>query len=130
MRKLSQWEYFVHFILCQRERKRHWVVCRARPCILRFRAVDCFILGGRRPWVSKHHNDCVRGEICFKEVVSNTRLDLNHPSFTHLVYEFLITCKFLLKYIQYLFITLVYHIYLCYCLYLDLCVILFTSSQK
>ena len=40
-----------------------------------------FILGGRRPWVSKHHSDCVRGEICFKEIVSNTRFDLNCSSF-------------------------------------------------
>ena len=121
---------FCAFILCQREWKRHWVVRRAWLCVLRFRAVDHFILEGKRPWVSKHHNDCVRGEICFKEVVSNTRLDLNHPSFTHLVYEFLITCKFLLKYIQCLFITFAYHIYLCYCLYLDLYVVPFALSQK
>ena len=84
----------MHFILCQRERKRHWVVRKARPCELCFRAVDHFILGGRRPWVSKHHSDCIRGEICFKEIVSNTRLNLNHSFFTHLVYEFLIICRF------------------------------------
>ena len=64
-------------ILCQRERKMHWVVRRAWPCVLRFHAEDHFILGGRRPWVSKHYSDCVKGEICFKEIVSNTRLDLN-----------------------------------------------------
>ena len=93
---------FCAFILCQRERKRHWVVRRARPCVLRFHVVDHFILGGRRPWVSKHHSDCVRGEICFKEIMSNTRLDLNHSSFMHLVCEFLIICRFLLKSIQYL----------------------------
>ena len=109
------WEYFfVHFILCQRERKRHWVVRRARPCELCFRAVDHFILGSRRPWVLKHHSDCMRGEICFKEIVSNTRLNLNHSFFTHLVYEFLIIyrffffwkCRFLFIYIVtiYLFI--------------------------
>ena len=84
----------MHFILCQRERKRHWVVRRTRPCELCFCAVDHFILGGRRPWVSKHHSDCMRGEICFKEIVSNTRLNLNHSFFTHLVYEFLIICRF------------------------------------
>ena len=67
--------------MCQRERNMHWVVRRARPCMLRFCAVDYFILRGRRPWVSKHHSDCVRSEICFKEIVSNTRLDLNCLSF-------------------------------------------------
>ena len=40
----------------------------------------------------------IRGEICFKEIVSNTRLDLNHSSFTHLACEFLIICKYLLIY--------------------------------
>ena len=67
--------------MCQRERKRHWVVHRAWPCVLRFRAVDHFILGGKHPQVSKHHSDCVKGKICFKEIVSNTRLDLNYSSF-------------------------------------------------
>ena len=121
---------FCAFILCQRERKRHWVVRKARPCVLRFHVADHFILGGRHLWVSKHHSDCVRGEICFKEIVLNTRLDLNDSSFMHLVCEFLTICRFLLKYIQYLFIALVYHIYLYYCLYLDLCVVPFTLSQK
>ena len=69
------------FILCQRKRKRHWVVRRARPFVLRFHVENHFILGGRRPRVSKHHSDCVRGEICFKEIVSNTRFDLNCSSF-------------------------------------------------
>ena len=117
------------FILCQRERKRHWVVRRARPCVLRFHAVNHFILGGRRLWVSKYHSDCVMGEICFKEIVSNTRLDLNHLSFTHFVYEFLIICRFLLIYVQYLFIVFVYHIYLCYCLCLDLYVFLLLNHK-
>ena len=36
--------------------------------------------------------------------------------------------KFL--YIQYLFITFAYHIYLCYCLYLNLYVVLFLFNQK
>ena len=101
---LLQWEYFVHFILCQKERKRHWVVRRAQPCVLRFRVVDHFIPGGRHLWVSKYHSNCVRGEIYFKEIVSNTRLDLNHSFFMHLVCEFLIICRFILIYIQYLFI--------------------------
>ena len=120
--------------LCQRERERHWVVQKAQPCVLRFCVVNHFILRGRRSWVSKHRNDCVRGEICFKEIVSNTRLDLNHSFFTHLVCEFLIICRFLYIYIyiyiQYLFIVLVYHIYLCYCLYLDLCVVSFCLIIK
>ena len=101
---LLQWEYFVHFILCQKERKRHWVVRRAQPCVLRFRVVDHFIPGGRHLWVSKYHSNCVRGEIYFKEIVSNTILDLNHSFFMHLVCEFLIICRFILIYIQYLFI--------------------------
>ena len=121
---------FCAFMLCQRERKRHWEVCRAWPCVLRFHVVDRFILGGRRLLVSKHHSDCVKGEIYFKEIVSNTRLYLNHSFFTHLVCEFLIICRFLLIYIQYLFIAFAYHIYLCYCLFLDLCIFPFTLSQK
>ena len=40
----------------------------------------------------------MKGEICIKEIVSNTRFDLNNRSFTHLVYELLIICKFLLIY--------------------------------
>ena len=40
---------FCAFILCQRERKRHCVVRRARPCVLRFRAIDNFIQGAKRP---------------------------------------------------------------------------------
>ena len=100
----------------------------ARPCVLRFHVVNHFILGGICPWVSKHHSDCVRDKICFKEIVSNTRLNMIHSSFIHLVYEFLIICKFLLLYIQYIFITFVYHIYLCYYLFLDLCIIPFTLS--
>ena len=130
LRKIFLVRYFWAVILCQRERKRHWVVRRARSCVLRFCAIDHFILGGKRPWVSKHDNDYVRGEICFKEIVSKTRLDLNYSFFTYLVCEFLIICRFILIYIQYLFIALVYLIYLCYCLYLDLCVIPFSLSQK
>ena len=131
LRKNSPVRIFCAFILFQRERKRHWVVRRAQPCVLHFCAVDHFILGGRRPWVSKHRSNCVRGEICFKEIVSNTRLiNLNHLSFKHLVCEFLIISIILFKYIQYLFITLVYHIYLCCCLYLDLCAVHFALSQN
>ena len=40
-RKLSQWD-FCSFILCQRERKRHWVVRRARPWVLLLCAVWWF----------------------------------------------------------------------------------------
>ena len=111
---------FVHFILCQRERKRHWVVHRAWHCVIHFCAIDHLILGGRHSWVSKYHSDCVRVEICFKEIVLNTRLDLNYSCFTYLICEFLIIYKFLLIYIQ----------YLCYCLFSDLCIIPFTLSQK
>ena len=112
---------FCAFILCQRERKRHWVVCRARPCVLRFRVVDHFILGGRRPWVSKHHSDCVRGEICFKEIMSNTRLDLNHSSFMHLVCEFLIICRFLLIYIIYFYYFCLSHLFVLLLIFRSVC---------
>ena len=85
----------IHF-MSKRERKRHWVFRKVRPCVLRFHAVNYFILRDIRLWVSKHHSNCVRGEIYFKEIVSNTRLDLNHSFFTHLICEFLIICRFLL----------------------------------
>ena len=88
----------IHF-MSKRERKRHWVFRRVRPCVLRFHAVNYFILRDIRLWVSKHHSNCVRGEIYFKEILSNTRLDLNHSFFTHLIYEFLIICRFQLIYI-------------------------------
>ena len=55
--------------------------------------------------------DCVRGKIYFKEIVSNTKLDLYHSSFIHLVREFLIIFVDFFLYIQYLFIGFVYHIY-------------------
>ena len=99
------------FILYQRERKRHCVVCKARHCVLRFLVVDHFILGGRSLWVSKHHPDYVRGEICFKEIVSNTRLDLNHSSFMHLICEFLIICRFLLIYTVSIYCVCLLHLF-------------------
>ena len=58
---------FIHS--CQRERKRHWVVRRARPWVLLLHVVYHFILGGKRPRVLKHHNKSVRGEICFKKIM-------------------------------------------------------------
>ena len=72
---------FFAFILSQRERKRHWVVHRAQPCVLHFHVIDHFIRGSRRLWVLKHYIDCVKGEICFKEIVSNTKFDMNYSSF-------------------------------------------------
>ena len=69
-------------------------------------------------------------KIYFKEIMSKTRLDLNCSSFTYLVCEFLVIYRFLFIYIQYLFIAFTYHIYLCYCLFLGLCIISFTLSQK
>ena len=72
---------FFAFILSQRERKRHWVVHEAQPCVLHFHVIDHFILGSRRLWVLKHYNDRVKGEICFKEIVSNTKFDMNYSSF-------------------------------------------------
>ena len=91
-----------------------------------FRDVYHFILEGRRLCVSKHHNDYVRDEIYFKEIVSNTRLDLNHLSFTYLVYEFLIIYKFLLTYtvsiyyfyLSHLFVLLFIFRHVCYSFYL------------
>ena len=47
-------------------------------------------------------------EICFKKIVSNIRFDLNNLSLMHLVCEFLIIYRFLLIYIQYLFIAFTY----------------------
>ena len=45
-----------------------------------------------------YHKNLMNHYIRFKEIVSNTKLDLNHPSFMHLVCEFLIICRFLLIY--------------------------------
>ena len=51
--------------------------------------------------------DCVRNEIYFKEIVSNTILYLNYSSFTHLVYGFF----------NYLQISYIYTIFIhCFCL--------------
>jgi len=54
----------------------------------------------------------VRGEIYFKEIVSNTRIDLYHSSFTHLVCEFLIS----LQIYSYIYI---YRYISIYCFYLS-----------
>ena len=124
--------FWAFSFLCQKERKKHWVVRRARLCVLCLRTVNHFILKGRCLWVSKYHSDCVRGEICFTEIMSNTRLNLNHSSFTHLICEFfnyLQISSFIYIYSIY-FLFFVYHIYLCYYLYLVRHVILFTLSQK
>ena len=94
LEKLFQRENWVCIHLSQRERKRHRVVCRVRtlcacsPCCRSFYDVRG----------SQSTTNCVRGEICFKKIVSNTRLDLIHSSFMQLVCEFLIICKFLLIY--------------------------------
>ena len=125
---------FVHSFLCQREREKHWVVRRARPCVLRFRAVDHFILGGKHPRVSKHHSDCVKGEICFKEIVSNTRLDLNYSSFHAFglwVFNYLQISSHIYIYIYSVFVYCSCLLYLfVFFLYLDLCVVPFALSQK
>ena len=42
----------------------------------------------------------------------------------------LIIYRFLFIYIQYLFIPFLYHIYLCYYLILDICIVPFALSQK
>ena len=111
---------FCTFILCQRERKRHWVVRRARPCLLRFCAVDHFILG-KSLWASKHHNDCVRGEICFKEIMSNIGLDLNHSFFTHLVCEFLIICRFLSIYSVFVYFSCLSYLFIVLLIFRSVC---------
>ena len=80
--------FWAFSFLCQKERKKHWVVRRARLCVLCLRTVNHFIMKGICLWVSKHHSDCVRGEICFTEIMSNTRLNPNHSSFTYLICEF------------------------------------------
>ena len=125
-KKLSKREYFCAFILCQRERERYWVVHRARPCVLRFRAEDHFILGGRHSRVSKHHSESVRSEICFKEIVSNTRLDLNCSSF-HAFGLWVFNCLQISIYIYSVFINCIYLSHL-FVLFLILCIVLFTLS--
>ena len=118
-KKLSQREnIFVHSFWV-RERKKHKVVCRKRTLCFFF---VLWIILSQEADVreSQSTTNCVRGKIYFKEIVSNTRLDLNCLSFTHLVCKLLIICRFLLIYIQYLFVVFAYHIYLYYCLYLDL----------
>ena len=47
--------------------------------------------------------DYVRDEICFKEIVSNTKLDLIQSSFMHLVCEFLIILQISFIYAVYIY---------------------------
>ena len=74
---------------------------------------------------SQSTTDCVRSEICFKEMVSNTRLDLNHLSFKHLVCEFLIICRFLFIYLLLLLIT-----FICVIACIQICMLFFLVNHK
>ena len=122
--KLFQRKNFVHSFESKREKETQ-SSSQSMDLVCFFSVLQIILSWEADIHESQSITNCVRVEIYFKEIVSNTRLDLYHSFFTHLVCEFLIICKLLLIYIQYLFIIFVYHIYLCYCLYLDLYVIPF-----
>ena len=63
---------------------------------------------------SQSITDYVRGEICFKEIMLNIRLDLYHSPFTHLVCEFLIILQIFFY---------IYSIYLLFLSIISICVI-------
>ena len=80
--------------LSQRERKKHSIVRRARTLCASFPCCRSFY--SRRQMSVSLKAGCVRGKICFKEIVSNTKLDPIHSSFTHLACKFIIIWRFLL----------------------------------
>ena len=78
-------------------------------------AVYLYIMEGRHLWISKHHRrNSVRGEICFKEVTSNSKLD-----------QFYIICSslciwsmsYLFSYFYYLYVLLICYYYYYYYYY-------------
>ena len=97
--------------------------------MFRFRTRDHFILGGRRLWVSKHHSDCVRGEICFKEIVSNTRLDLNHSSFSIWSVNFLIICKFFFIYTVSIYCVCLSHLFVLLLIFKSICCLFYFITK-
>ena len=86
--------------LSQKEKKKHSIVRRARtlcassPC--------CRSFYSRRQSMSLKVG-CVRRKIYFKEIVSNTRLDLIHSFFTHLICKFLIILQISFIYAIYIY---------------------------
>ena len=71
---------------------------------------------------SQNTTICVRVEIYFKEIVSNTRLDLNHLSFTHLVCKLLIICRFLFKDMQSIYLLfLLSHLFVLLLIFRSIC---------
>ena len=108
----------MHSFECIRERKKHSIVrraqtlCASSPC--------CRLFYSRRQISVSLKAGCVRRKICFKEIVLNTRLDLIHSSFTHLVCQFIIIWRFFFYiysiYLLFLPITSIYviaYIYIC-----------------
>ena len=75
MRKLSQRNVFVHTLYRVIERERDTVqFTEHRDCSASSMCCDCFILEANvRESLSTTR--CVKGKICFKEIMSNTRLD-------------------------------------------------------
>jgi len=63
----------------------------------------------------------VSGEICFKKILSNTRLDLNHSFFVHLICEFLIICRFLLIYLAYFYCFCLLHLFVLLLIIISIC---------
>ena len=121
-------EIFCTFIWDKEREKNIESFAKHEPCVILLCAIDHFILKDRRPWVSKHQKLC-GGEICLKEIVSNTRLDLNHSSFMHLVCKLLIICRSFFFYKYNIYLLLCYHIFLCYCLFLDMYIVLLINHS-
>ena len=105
--------------LSQRERKKHSIVRRARtlcafsPC--------CRSFYSRRQTFVSLKAGCVRGKICFKEIVSNTRLDLIHSSFTHLVCQFIIIWRFLFIYTVSIYYFCLLHLFMLSLIFRSVC---------
>ena len=64
------------FFFSKREKETQLNLPNTKIGVLILYAVYLYILEGRHLWISKHHRrNSVRGEICFKEVTSNSKLD-------------------------------------------------------
>ena len=97
LQKLFQREFFVHSFESKREKETQ-SSSQSKDVVCFFFVLQIILSQEADIRGSQSTTNCVRGEICFKKIVSNTRLDLIHSSFTQLVCEFLIICKFLLIY--------------------------------
>ena len=104
--------------LSQKEKKKHSIVRRARtlcassPC--------CRSFYSRRQSMSLKVG-CVRRKICFNEIVSNTRLDLIHSSFTHLVCQFIIIWRFLFIYTVSIYCFCLLHLFILSLIFRSVC---------